>query len=816
MRTLKIALIMILFAGIGRAAAQMTDEQIVSYVQSARAAGHSDREISRELMVRGVRVAQLQQLRSRLESADTESPAVQVPELLLPSASRVRESGAPDYSSVEAFAAGVAYGESLISPSEAIAAAGGFRSIYGHQIFNSPALSFEPNNNLPTPDNYRLGPGDEVIVDMWGVNEVEMRYTISPEGDIMVSQIGPVYLSGLTVAEAGRKMRQVLARRYEGVSGDAPVSDVRVSLGQMRSISVNVMGEVATPGTFRMSGFATLFHAIYNAGGITSIGSLRNIKVIRGGKTVAVVDLYEYLFEGRQSVDIRLQEDDVIIVPAYDILVSVEGEFKRPVSYELKSGETLADVVKYAGGFTGDAYSEELNVVRTTGREHTMLTVAASAYGSTELEDGDVITAGAVLSRFDNRVQINGAVYRAGAYELSDRVSTVRRLVEAANGVKDDAFLTRALLTRKKTDYTSETIPLDLAGILSGTVADVALMPEDVLYVPAMENVEHRGNFTIRGLVANPGEYSYAENTSVEDLVLRAGGLLDGAATVKVEVARRRKDAAGLTESADMVETILVDLNNGYDVGGRSKFVLEPFDVVSVRRSPAYQPQRNVTVDGEVLFAGSYSLTRKNERLSDLVARAGGVTADAYTHGARLLRHMNDDERAMRASMVRIASRSVGRDSVSVASLDLDDVYTVGIELDKALANPGSDFDLILREGDRLIVPEMVSTVRVNGAVMYPNTVLYSKGRKLRYYIMQAGGYSSRAKRNKAFIVYMNGSVSKVRIGGGASMLEPGCEIIVPSRGERRVLQLAEAMAVSTSAAALGTMGASIANAFRR
>lgn len=811
---------MMLLAGTGRVWAQMTDEQIIEYVKNGQAAGKSERDISRELLARGVRVAQIQQLRARLDSQDTnvvDSAGFGNSETSrITTRSVTINSGGLGLNSGNQFVAGVAYGESLVSPTEAIAGAKGFRSIYGHQIFNSPALSFEPNNNLPTPDNYKLGPGDEIIIDMWGVNEVEMRYMISPEGDIMVSQVGPVYLSGLTIAEADKKIRNALAHRYEGIAGDEPISDIRISLGQMRTIRVNVMGEVATPGTYRMSGFASLFHALYNAGGITPIGSLRNIKVIRGGKTVATVDLYEYLFEGKQSVDIRLQEDDVVMVPAYNILVSVEGEFKRPVYYELKANDTLEDLVRYAGGFTGDAYIGELSVVRTTGREHTMLSVPESKYAETTLEDGDIITAGSISGRFNNRVRVAGAVFRPGSYELSDRVSTVRRLVDIADGVREDAFLTRALLTRKKDDYTFENIPLNLAGILNGSIADVALMPEDALYIPSSHGIEERGNFIIRGLVAEPGEYTYTENTTIEDLILKAGGLRDGASTVKIEVARRRKNPSSTEESSEYVETILLDMNNGYVVGEGKKFILEPFDVVSVRRSPAYQTQRNVSIGGEVLFAGEYSLVKKNERLSDLVSRAGGLTSDAYIRGARLLRHLNDDERAMRSTMIKIASRSVGRDSVSLESLVLGDVYTVGIELDKALANPGSDYDLVLREGDRLIVPEFVSTVRVNGAVMYPNTVLWQKGKKLKYYISNAGGYGHRAKRNKAYIVYMNGTVTKIRPGMAASKLEPGCEIVVPCRGEGRGLRIAEALAITTSVATLSTMGLSISNAIRR
>ena len=813
---------MMLFAGIGSAYAQMTDDQIIDYVNKALASGKSEQQIGRELLSRGVRVNQLQQLKNRLMAEYGT-----VPETTTSSDPDSRLRSDDSSAMTEAVVGitpvdggGVVVTTPVVDEASALQLdpmlLDNLKPIYGHQIFSTPALSFEPNENIPTPENYRLGPGDEVYVDIWGSNEASSRYTISPEGDIMVSQIGPVYLAGLTIKEAGNRIRNIFARKYEGVSGDDPSSDIRVSLGKLRTIRVNIMGEVATPGTYRLSGFASLFHALYNAGGITPIGSLRDIKVVRNGKTIASVDVYEYLFDGKQSVDIRLQEDDVIIVPPYSVLVDVNGEFKRQMFYELKPDETLADLVKYAGGFTGNAYGEELQIVRGTGRLHTMLTVPDEDFASTKLVDGDVVTAGAILERFDNRVEINGAVYRGGAYELNDRVSTVRRLVAAADGVKDDAFLTRALLTRKKDDFNTETIALDLEGILNGTVPDVALMPDDVLFIPSAYDIVEHGDLTINGMVANPGSYPYSENTTIEDLILQAGGLLDGASVVKIEVARRKKDPTSMQESSSLVETFLFDMNNGYVLNEGARFTLLPFDVVNVRRSPAYQPQRNVSIEGEVLFAGDYSLVRKNERLSDLVARAGGITSDAYVHGARLIRKINDDELAIRDATRQIAAQGTGRDSVSVAQLDLADTYTVGIELEKALAHPGSDYDMVLREGDRLIIPENISTVHINGAVMYPNTVLYQQGKKLNYYISQAGGYGNRAKRSKAYIIYMNGTIAKVKRSKSASMIEPGCDIIIPSKAERDPVKLSEIMSISSTAMSMGMMAVSVANLARR
>ena len=837
MRILRITLILLMFAGIGRVYAQMTDDQIIEYVTKGMSAGKSQAQIARELLANGVRINQLQQLKNRLQGDMSITGTSGIEQMTSVNETRLRTgdaaSGLGDAASGFGGSASMSplslmgtnsvfgysdplfggsslFGESYL-PLIDSSMLEYYKPIYGHQIFNSPALSFEPNENLPTPANYKLGPGDEIIIDVWGASEVSVRQVISPDGDVVISQIGPIYLSGLTVQEAEKKLRKAISVKYD-IDDENASSDIRVSLGQMRSIRVNIMGEVSTPGSYRMSSFASLFHALYNAGGITSIGSLRDIKVLRNGREIASADIYEFLFNGKLSTDIRLQEDDVIVVPPYSVLVSVEGEMKRPMYYELKKGETLSDLIKYAGGFTGNAYTGELQIVRGTGRVHTMLSVPEEAYASTAMEDGDVVTAGAILDRFDNRVEVKGAVYREGMYELSDRVSTVRRLVTVAEGVKDDAFLSRALLTRRKDDFTFEMISLDLEGILQGRIADVALMPDDVLFIPSKYEITERGDFTIRGMVAHPGKYPYVENMTVEDLILQAGGLQDGASAVKIEIARRKKDPKSTEQTSSLGDIFIFDMRDGYVVDNGEKFYLEPYDVVQVRRSPAYQPQRNVTVEGEVVFSGDYSLIHKNERLSDIIKRAGGVTNDAYVHGARLIRKLNDDEIAMRDAMVKMASRSAGRDSVSTASLNLADTYTVGIELDKALENPGSDFDMVLREGDRLVIPEKVSTVRIDGAVMYPNTVLYQSGKKLKYYISQAGGYANRAKRGKAYIIYMNGTVARVNRSKGASMMEPGCEIIIPRKPNGSGMSLAEILSISTTAASLGTMAASMAN----
>lgn len=790
-------LFFLLAAPFGTAYCQMSDEAVVKYALEGRQSGKSDQQIGKELLARGVTPEQVERLKQKYEDSRTSSETVAADQVIS-GQRRERPRSSSDTLAVEI--------PPVPDPAERGADS---RAVFGRNVFRSRALTFEPNENQATPENYRLGPGDEVIIDIWGENERSLREEISPEGNIMVEQVGPVYLNGLTIKEANAKLRGVFGQIYAGVSGDSPASEVRVTLGRLRTIQVNVMGEVEMPGTYRLSSFATVFHALYQAGGVTDIGTLRNIRVLRSGREVASVDIYKYLFHGDSKDDIRLEEGDIVLVPSYDLLVEVTGCVKRPMRYEMEAGEPLSQLLAYAGGFTGDAYGREVRVVRTMGREHELFNVGSVGYGTFALMDGDSVAVGRVLDRYANRIEVQGAVYRPGMYELGEGTHTVRELIGRAEGLREDAFRGRALLFRERDDLTPEIVAVDLEGVLSGRLTDISLRRNDVLVVSSVHDLEDRGGFTIGGEVARPGVYPYAAHTTVEDLIVQAGGLLDGASTVKVEVSRRLKDPKSTTPSNGVGKVYAFSLKEGLVVDGEAGFELAPFDVVEVRRSPGYQPQRQVVLDGEVVFTGNYTLIRKNERLSDLVKRAGGITDDAYVRGGRLIRRMNEEERAVRDAALRAAQQNRGADSVSLEKLMADDYYAVGIELDKALSNPGSDYDVVLREGDRLVVPEYVSTVKINGDVMYPNTTVYLKDKRVKYYIAQAGGYGARAKRNKAYIVYMNGRVARVK---GRAKVEPGCEIIVPSKRDRKRMGIAEILGLTTSAASIGTMAASIAN----
>lgn len=687
----------------------------------------------------------------------------------------------------------------------------GFKRIYGQDIFSSTKLSFEPNQNLATPEDYVLGQGDEVIIDIWGVSEATITQTISPEGRIIIPQVGPVQLGGLTVKQAQGKVKTALSKIYSTLRTGS--SQMSLALGNVRTIMVNVLGEVDSPGTYRLSSFSTIFNAIYRAGGITEIGSLRNVKLIRGGEEFAVVDVYEYIFNGRLETNIALKEGDVINVPPYTSLVGIDGFVKRPMFYELKEGEPVAALISYAGGFAGGSWQEEVNIERNDGRINHMHTVSAADFGRFVMKDGDAVhVSGSAVEVFANMVEVKGAVYRPGKFELGGDIATVKQLVEHAGGLMDDAFLGRAQIVRENPDRSLKVVSVPIKGIMEGTVDDMLLNRNDLLIVANVNEVEPKGDFTITGYVIEPGKYQFAENTTVEDLILMAGGLSEGASSAKVDVSRRINEPSSTAASDTLAHVFSMSIKDGLFDDGAEGFILQPYDVVSVRKSPTYIEQRNVTITGEVTFPGQYTLSSTNERVSDLMKRAGGATPNGNVHGAMLKRKINQYERNVRNAMARIVTQSVSsKDSLDVNKLKVTEIYTVGLELDKALAHPGSDYDVVLRDGDELIIPEMASTVRIQGEVLYPNTVHYISGKPIRYYVRQAGGFSNRARRMKTYVVYMNGTVAV----GAAARLEPGCEIVVPARSDKDKMTTAEWLGIGTSAASITTMVATIVNLFR-
>ena len=679
----------------------------------------------------------------------------------------------------------------------------GKRKVFGRDIFNNKMLTFEPNMNIATPQNYRLGPGDAVFIDIYGASQKTVQSTVSPDGTVTIEGFGPVQVAGMTVAQANAQLRSTLGSRYSS-------SQIRLTVGQTRTIMVNVMGEVKAPGTYTLSAFASVFHALYMAGGVNDLGTLRNIKVYRNSQLISTVDIYDYILNGKLTGNVRLAENDVIVVGPYDCLVNITGKVKRPMFYEMRRNESVGTLLKYAGGFTGDAYTKSVRLVRKTGREFSVYNVDEFDMSSFHLADEDSVSVDSILPRFSNMVEVKGAVFRPGMYQVGGNITTVRELLESCEGVTEEAFTAHAVMHRMKEDRTLQVIAVDVDGIMKGTVPDIALKPNDVLFIPTKQEMMEEQTITIHGEVQYPGVYKYADNETLEDFVLQAGGLKQTASTVKVDVARRVSNPKAFQTDSIIARTYSFSLKDGFVIDGEPGFTLMPFDEVYVRKSPGFYQQQNVVVEGEVMFSGTYTLERKNQRLSDIIKAAGGVNDRAYTKGARLERRFTPEERMRTESLLKMAKTQSGsKDTIDVKKIDIGDVYYVGIELDKALAQPGCDEDVVLREGDRLIVPQYTSTVKISGDVMYPNTVGYQKGKKAGYYIDQAGGWGNRAKKSHTFIIYMNGKVARV---AHNAKPEPGCEIFVPSKAERDPRMLAQTLSIASSVASFATIIATLAN----
>ncbi len=700
-------------------------------------------------------------------------------------------------------------------------------TVFGREIFSNKNLSFEPDLNIPTPKNYILSAGDELLINVWGDSELNLKLKVSPEGTILIPNLGPVSVSGLTIETAENRIRQELGRIMSTLSGntDGANTFVSVSLSQIRSIKVNIVGEVVAPGTYTLPSFATLFNALYAAGGVNEIGSLRGIKVYRNSKEVAKLDAYDYLLNGKYNTNIRLEENDMVIVSPYDQLAVVRGKVKRNRIFEMKKGETLQQLLNMAGGFTGDAYKKDVRIKRKADSRYQIATVTEDKYPTFAMMDGDSLLVDSVIPFYENRLIVTGAVWRPGEYELNGAVHTVKGLINQAAGLKGDEFTGRAQITRLNPDFTTTVVAVDIRGILNGTSPDIELKPEDILNIPSLFDLREPYTIKISGAVNYVDTVlPYRNNLTVEDAIMMAGGLKESAATVNVEVARRIKDTKTYENSNRTAEVFNFELNDNLgliSVDGKnsnSVFTLEPFDEVYVRFSPGYQEQQVVKVDGEITFSGDYVLAEKNSRLSNIIAKAGGITSDAYVKGASLKRQLTEDEMRRLETLLQLSANKQSRDSVAL-SLENIKNYSVGIDLEKALANPGSAHDVVLRDGDELYIPQLQSTVKINGAVTYPNSVTYTEGMSVGNCLSQAGGYNDIA-RKYPIVIYMNGKVATTKkcfiFFKRYPKVEPGCEIVVPTKTQRdRKTSLAEVLSIASSTTSMAAMVTSIINTMK-
>ena len=822
----------------------MSDDQVVRYVMEQQEKGKDQQYIVSQLLQKGVTVDQLRRIRKKYEAEQKQPGALDLTGTTQPKSGtsrlrtnkektrdeRQKQNGYMVRSRRE-----IKDGEDKTLKGQQLNEEIGFmdidsliyyrnyfkeddRQVFGRNIFNNEMLTFEPSMNIPTPANYRLGAGDAVIIDVWGASQTTFEGTVSPDGTVTIEGVGPLALAGMTVKEANDYVKKQLGRFYAN-------SNITLTVGETRSIQVQVMGEVMVPGTYTLSALSSAFNALYAAGGISEIGTLRDIKVFRQGRVVSTIDVYDYILNGNTKGDIRLADNDVIVVGPYECLVNIRGKGKRPMFYEMKENESVSRILDYAGGFAGDAYTDNVRLIRKSGREYSVYTVDEFEMNGFLLKDGDSLYVDSVIPRFSNMAEIRGAVFHPGQYQMDGSIKTVRQLIKAADGLREDAFLKRAVMHRQKEDLTMEALSVDVEGIMDGTVADIPLRKNDILFIPSSLDMKGERTLTIDGEVNFPGIYQYADNTTIEDLVLQAGGFTEAASMAKVDVFRRIKNPDAVTDDEKLSETYSFSLRDGLVMGDGQDFYLQPYDEVFVRKSPAYSEQRNVKVSGAVNFSGSYAMDNKDYRLSDLVKAAGGLSSLAYAKGARLQRLLTEEEKkqresAMKASQIQVYEESLRSekefnmaqaDSILNLKLDLGDTYPVAINLEKAMKNPGSLDDVRLREGDELVVPQFSNTVKISGEVMYPISINYEKGKPLSYYIKRAGGYADRAHKSRVYTIYMNGSVEQLGRRSSKS-IQPGCEIVVPTKPQRNKMTPQEMMTIGTSTASIATMIATLVN----
>lgn len=778
----------------------MSDKAVIQYAKNGVNQGKSQKQLYQELLLKGVTKDQMLRIKEEYERQQAKTNEVRAEQKA--DTQRVNPEKRDD-------------SEKAQNNNMREAAPVGNIKVFGRDIFNNSNLTFEPSLNIATPVDYRLGPGDQLVIEVWGASQANITQKVTPDGYITIPDVGPIQVNGLTVQAASNKIRAKLSKIYSGM-GTTNVdlsTDVKVSLGQIRTIQVNIMGEVAQPGTYALSSFSTVFHALYKAGGISQLGSLRNIKVVRGGRTVATVDVYDYILHGRSHSDIRLQEGDVILASPYDALVLVKGKIKRPMYYEMKRTESIRTLIDYAGGFTNDAYTSAVTVERNDEKERTICSVDDMNYGVFKVKDGDVVSVGAILDRYNNRIEIKGAVYRPGFYELGKEISTVRDLITKADGLLEDAFTNRAVLHRENLDKTLEIISVNVKGVLDGTEPDITLQRNDVLFIPSKYDLEAKGTVEISGEVYSPGIFPYAENTKLEDLIIMAGGLTESASKVRVDIARRLNDPNSTKKQKEISKMFSFAVKDGFVVEGDPGFILEPYDQVFVRRSPGYTPKVNVSITGEVEFEGSYALNERNERLSDLIAHAGGLTGFAYLKGARLERQLTEEEYLQAKellTMVASNNQISGNDSIIIPAVSR--TYTVAIDLEKIMSNPHSSLDPVLQDGDAVIIPQLMTTVQVTGSVRKPNSVVYNPDMKLKDYISEAGGYAERARKSGTFILYPNGHIKELGRNASAKEIVGGAKIIVPQKG-RSQWNLGTTLSSITTSVSMLAVIASLINA---
>jgi protein involved in polysaccharide export with SLBB domain len=788
----------------------LTDNQIRAFLRQVESTGLSESQLEQVAQARGMRPEEIRKLRERVDKIRKQDE------------SKARDAADTGVKPRESAGRELNFEQDTASTepdpeTEAEKALLELKSkIFGASLFKNSNLTFEPNLRLATPGNYMIGPDDEIVINITGDNEADYKLEVSPEGTIRIEYAGIVSVSGLTVEQATQRIRSRLTSTYPGIRSGR--TQVTIGIGNIRSIRVTLLGEVVKPGSYTLPSLATAFNALHASGGPTENGSFRDIEIIRNNRVVGRLDVYEFLLKGFQTNNIRLQDQDIIRIPTYKIRVEFTGEVKRPAIFEAVEGESLQDVINFAGGFTTQAYSARIKVLQNTDRERRITDVFATEFDNYQPKNGDKYFAEPILDRFENRVTVEGAVFRPGQFEL-EKGMTLGQLIQKAEGVTEDAFMSRGYITRLKADNSSELISFDLDKILEGASTDIPLQREDIVTIASIFELRDEYKVSIDGEVREPGTFDFAEGMSLEDLIVKSGGFKEGASPKRIEISRRVTNSNVLSTAALTARVFQVDVDKDLKLVG-NKFILQPFDIVSVRSETGYELQRQVRIEGEVLYPGTYTVVRKNERISDLVERAGGLTALAYPKGASLKRPGpgtkpaakneldNKTEELEKFKKFQRLQRNAN-DSTEVDEEVVRNVY-VGINLDKILANPGSDYDLTLEEGDTIRVPKQLQTIRVSGEVLSPNSIIYDKGKGFKAYISEAGGFSDKSLKRRSYIAYANGSVKSTKKSllffNNYPKVQPGAEIFVPKKEEKRKLSAGELVGITSGLASLAVI----------
>jgi protein involved in polysaccharide export with SLBB domain len=774
---------------------ELTDSQLQDLMKQAQAAGMSDAQLRSTAIAKGMSEEDANKLQNRINALRNNNPNLTV-NPANPSGSRQLNYTPPTTGNVSA------------RDTTKL-------EVFGADLFSTGNLTFEPNLRIATPQNYILGPDDQVIISVYGNSQVEWKPNVSPDGTIQIPGIGPVNVSGKTIEQVrGIITAKLIANRYAIGHG----TNVDITLGNIRSISVTLTGEVVKQGTYTISSLSKLFNALYVSGGPTDNGSLRQIKLIRNNQEIKTIDFYDFLLTGSQKDNIRLQDGDVIRVPTYKVRVALSGQVKHPAIFEVLPGETLKNVINFAGGFTDLAYTATIKAIQVTDKERRVTDISSADFSNYIPLRGDQYTVDKILERFENRVSINGAVFRPGQFEL-EKGLTLSQLIAKAAGLKEDVFASRGYIKRLKPDNTTESIPFDTKGIVTKTSADIPLQREDIVTIPSIFDLRDNYKVTINGEVRKGGDFAYADNMTVEDLIIQAGGFSEGASSKRIEIARRINNSDPNQKNTPVAQVFVVDVDSQLKFS-TSSFTLQPFDEVSVYGLPGFEKQKTVKIEGEVLYPGPYAIITKNERISSLIKRAGGLTAYADIEGGTLKRANDNGGVDLNKSKIDSAQLKQDRidrlqhlqktfqDSTGNVMEQVKNDY-VGIDLPKILNNPGSDIDLILEEGDVMIIPKQQQLVKVNGQVLFPSSVIYTNSKSLGGYIDNAGGFSPSALRSKAYVVYANGTVKSTHsflFFKSYPKIKPGSQIIVPKKPQTRGLSAAESVGLLGGLASMGAV----------